>query len=346
MVDYFFYGFIYLLGSIRFSIIVYFILNVIFLFSGKRKFKEDFRTQKKKILFEFLLLLYMCTILKITGVIGMNFNTQFNSSVLKNIIIVPFVGSNIKMVILNILMFVPYGILLPIVFTKRKWDVKGICFISFCSSLCIEILQLFGGRLCEIDDLIANIGGTIIGYLVLQLIKKLCSKRNHTRKMLWITAFLIIGSILICTNFVLMSEDIASLQAVEENMEIANDKAMHSIELFRVYDGKIERDISKNPNRDTWYSWMGESVSNMALYYISKPQNCKTEEIVTSNSGPYIEVVFQDEQFFSFCNNKEWNLENVKHLVYCIKDGTLWYGTDKDKLEYCSYYGNEDFEFQ
>ena len=69
-------------------------------------------------------------------------------------------------VIGNTTMFLPLGIVWPIVFkelnTPKKAIVAGIGV-----SLCIEILQLpFYDRVTDIDDLILNTVGFLIGYLI------------------------------------------------------------------------------------------------------------------------------------------------------------------------------------
>lgn len=69
-------------------------------------------------------------------------------------------------VIGNTTMFLPLGIVWPIVFkelnTPKKAIVAGIGV-----SLCIEILQLpFYDRVTDIDDLILNTVGFLVGYLI------------------------------------------------------------------------------------------------------------------------------------------------------------------------------------
>ena len=75
-------------------------------------------------------------------------------------------------VTLNILLYVPMGYLLPIVWPKlRVWHV---ILIGFLSSLLTETIQLvFRLGLFEVDDLVTNTFGTIIGVaLYLLLIRK------------------------------------------------------------------------------------------------------------------------------------------------------------------------------
>lgn len=79
-------------------------------------------------------------------------------------------------VIGNIAMFIPVGILLPIAYNRLNtfWKVLAA---GAGVSLCIEILQLpFGARASDIDDLILNTIGVIIGYAVYSLIISLKKK--------------------------------------------------------------------------------------------------------------------------------------------------------------------------
>ncbi|MBR6642626.1 MAG: VanZ family protein [Lachnospiraceae bacterium] len=76
----------------------------------------------------------------------------------------------------NTTMFIPVGIIWPIVFKKLDTPAKVIgAGIGF--SLCIEILQLpFYDRVSDVDDLILNSLGYVIGYGIYCLVK-LCKKK-------------------------------------------------------------------------------------------------------------------------------------------------------------------------
>lgn len=64
----------------------------------------------------------------------------------------------------NIAMFIPLGIVWPAVFRQLDTPAKAIA-AGAGFSLCIELLQLpFFGRATDIDDLILNSAGYIIGY--------------------------------------------------------------------------------------------------------------------------------------------------------------------------------------
>ena len=64
----------------------------------------------------------------------------------------------------NAVMFIPTGIVLPIVYRQLNSFWKVVAAGAFIS-LCIEILQLpFPSRASDIDDLILNTLGTAVGY--------------------------------------------------------------------------------------------------------------------------------------------------------------------------------------
>ena len=79
-------------------------------------------------------------------------------------------------VIGNAAMFVPSGIVLPIVY-KRLNTFWKVLLAGVVISFCIEIIQLpFSVRATDIDDLILNTIGLIVGYGIYSLIQ--CVKRT------------------------------------------------------------------------------------------------------------------------------------------------------------------------
>lgn len=76
----------------------------------------------------------------------------------------------------NTTMFIPLGVIWPIVYKELNTHKKVIGAGIGCS-LCIEILQLpFFDRVSDIDDLILNSLGFLMGYGLYLLIKK-CKKK-------------------------------------------------------------------------------------------------------------------------------------------------------------------------
>ena len=90
---------------------------------------------------------------------------------------VPFaaLSGNFHQYVLNILLFVPVGFLLPALWKKfGKWHLTFAC--GFLLSLSIEIIQLFNSRITDIDDLLMNTAGAIIGYCLFLLAKRMFPK--------------------------------------------------------------------------------------------------------------------------------------------------------------------------
>lgn len=68
-------------------------------------------------------------------------------------------------VIENVLLFMPFGFLFPACLPKRM-SVLTI-FVGALCSICIEYIQYRTGRgYCQIDDVVTNTFGTVIGYII------------------------------------------------------------------------------------------------------------------------------------------------------------------------------------
>ena len=97
--------------------------------------------------------------------------------------LVPFIdvstgrGDFIRQVVLNIVMTIPFGFLLPLIKNKKINLMKTILY-KFLLSLGIEILQplINGFRSSDITDLVTNILGGIIGYILYLIFKPLTTK--------------------------------------------------------------------------------------------------------------------------------------------------------------------------
>lgn len=141
------------------AIIYLIILGVLYLTNKRRKFKV------RQIISEILLSIYSVALLKITGIIGLKFYFSYVMNGMYNLNLIPFQDASIVMIFLNFLLFIPYGMLLPCVFKKLRFSWKRVFTIGAITSLSIEVLQLFGGRYAEIDDLLINSLGTLAGFI-------------------------------------------------------------------------------------------------------------------------------------------------------------------------------------
>lgn len=74
-------------------------------------------------------------------------------------------------VIENIFLFIPLGFLVPLVFNKVRTFWRCIP-IGFLLSICIEVTQLLTKRgFCQLDDVIMNTLGCMIGFLIWRLME-------------------------------------------------------------------------------------------------------------------------------------------------------------------------------
>lgn len=75
----------------------------------------------------------------------------------------------------NIAFFIPFGVLLPV----KKW--KAVLITAFIFSVAIEIVQYFGGYgLAELDDVICNTLGAMIGFWLLMVLTRLKRSIDET----------------------------------------------------------------------------------------------------------------------------------------------------------------------
>ena len=70
---------------------------------------------------------------------------------------------------LNVLLFIPLGIFVPCLWPEYRSMMKTVG-LGLMTSLGIEILQIFTFRATDINDVITNVAGTMIGYLIGRLI--------------------------------------------------------------------------------------------------------------------------------------------------------------------------------
>lgn len=121
-----------------------------------------------------LLLVYLCVLAGIYSVTGLPDIKDCGFDLTFNVIPMLDLFSSPAQYLLNILMFLPVGFLLPLLWDDYQ-DWKQV--LGFCCFLTvfIEIAQVFTFRTTDIDDLITNLLGAGIGYLLIRLPAK---KRN------------------------------------------------------------------------------------------------------------------------------------------------------------------------
>ena len=74
----------------------------------------------------------------------------------------------------NILIFVPFGLFISEYLSAKK--VYIVFIVSLLTSACVELVQLKIGRSFDIDDILLNVIGSILGYILYKLLKGLKTK--------------------------------------------------------------------------------------------------------------------------------------------------------------------------
>lgn len=124
------------------------------------------RTNFIHMIWVFIFLYYVYLVLETTGIgtiweiglyPGMKLQEEIN--------LIPFRDGISLSMILNVVMFMPLGFLLPLLW-KEYQSLVRTAIIGFCFSCGIEFCQLFNRRVSDVDDLLMNTLGAILGWLI------------------------------------------------------------------------------------------------------------------------------------------------------------------------------------
>lgn len=90
-----------------------------------------------------------------------------------NVCLIPFAGFREGMTerFLNILLFLPFGFLLPVIWGRFRAPLPT-ALAGFLFSLAIELSQLFTYRATDVNDLIGNTLGTVLGFLLAEVLSR------------------------------------------------------------------------------------------------------------------------------------------------------------------------------
>lgn len=114
-----------------------------------------------------LFVLYLCEMFDVVGIPAAQYIRWE-----PNISLIPFSDGTRWLGVqrvLNAVMFAPLGFLLPVLWRKcRKWSVTTLT--GFLLSLTIEVLQMFCFRATDVDDLLMNTLGALLGYFLAWII--------------------------------------------------------------------------------------------------------------------------------------------------------------------------------
>ena len=179
MYKYHYTGYIDSIPSIFFEGAVYTLLLCFVISVAITNIKKGFRVTFIAALLEYILLLYSSTIFSRAVQIERKFNFRplwTYEAILE--------GEKIYVaeVIMNVVAFIPIGLLLGCSFPSTNW--KKVLITACLLSVSVEVLQFCMMRgFSELDDVIHNTLGCIIGYglySLIRLVYEKVSKRNET----------------------------------------------------------------------------------------------------------------------------------------------------------------------
>lgn len=205
MAYYFIEGVVIILRGTAVACVLWGLTVFLFRISGKR----DVLNERHYLYKEFLFVAYFLVMLRVTGVLGNKWH--FGGGLSFNL--VPIINEHSILMVLNILLFMPYGFLLPIVFRKmRTW--KRVIGSGVLVILAVELIQLLlVGRTFDIDDIIFNSLGVVAGYgAYLQTRRLVCSQmpRNGDPKQI-VSASLILGGLAFVIGFPLTGVSVTDI---------------------------------------------------------------------------------------------------------------------------------------
>lgn len=113
---------------------------------------------------------------------GRNYNIIPFRSIYRIAVFSPTINDPIRILIGNIVLFVPLGFLIPSIWIKLRRIGYAIA-IGFCVSLLIEGSQfLFTYRVANVDDVILNTLGAITGYILFSILSSLKKRIVYIRE--------------------------------------------------------------------------------------------------------------------------------------------------------------------
>ena len=112
----------------------------------------------------FLYFLFSCYLCAVYVLVGMPTVTYIRPEV--NLNLIPLLGiiDDWKNSVLNVLLFIPLGVMVPILWNRFRTQTHTVMF-GFAVSLAIELLQMLTYRATDVNDLITNTLGTYLGFL-------------------------------------------------------------------------------------------------------------------------------------------------------------------------------------
>ena len=133
----------------------------------------------------YIMMIYIWLVISVTG-IGSIWDMISKGGLIAtfqqaNISLIPFQSEGMFTYCMNVIMLMPLGFLLPYIWKNFRNPLK-VALTGFSFSIFIEFAQLPTNRLVDIDDLMMNTLGAILGYVVWKMIGKHFFKKKEEQR--------------------------------------------------------------------------------------------------------------------------------------------------------------------
>lgn len=131
------------------------------------------KLSKGNLAWRYALILYLFMVMRAVGIGSIWDITAYGLNINRDQInLIPFASGGVTTYILNIILFMPLGFLLPFIWGKYR-AMGRTALVGFLFSLAIELGQLFNHRLTDIDDIMMNSLGAVAGFSIWYILHKL-----------------------------------------------------------------------------------------------------------------------------------------------------------------------------
>ncbi len=243
--------------------------------------------------------IYFAGILKIVGLPNQNpvsFD-RFMESVKG--LMVPLTDSNISMLLLNFMLFIPFGVLLCLLFQGHN-KYKKVVITCAAFSVMIEVIQGFTGRLLESDDLIMNTAGGAVGMLAYIVLLKLKITWPKKTEILTLICSALMFTGMTFTSALFQETDTTS-KSTDCYFTLRDSYDSSSSNIFDLYDQEdsLERLVNCCEASESYF---GDRLEEL------------TVQTISHNDEP-IDILFAGETFY-----KKYNLDTYITEGSGIKD--------------------------
>lgn len=130
------------------------------------------------LIWSYIFILYLDMALDVAGGGGLWDIGYYDSIIrIEEINLIPFQSEGAMTYILNIIMFMPLGFLLPLLW-KQYEKIARVIAAGAGFSFLVEVSQLFNRRKTDIDDLIMNVIGTALGFVICRIFHKVFKTKH------------------------------------------------------------------------------------------------------------------------------------------------------------------------